>query len=253
MRPGAAVHADDVDRRRGEERGRGRRRRPVGELEVLAERELGDDRQVGRRAARLVDRDQQVPQVDERLEHEEVDATLEQAVDLLPERLADPGLVEPEQVARRGAQRPDRARDERVATGDVPRLARDAGGGPVEAVRLATRARTPRAGRGSRRTSRSRRGRRRPRGTRDGSTRRAPAASSRARRGRPAGGRRSRTAACPSRRRRGAAAPRGAGGGVRVRSRAQAYPRAPTAPRRRPSRSSPSRPSRTCGGRGRPL
>jgi hypothetical protein len=249
----AAVHADHVDRRRGQERRGGRRRRPVGELEVLAERELGDDRQVGRRAARLVDRDQQVPQVDEGLEDEEIDAALEQAVDLLPERLADPGLVErsrsrvgapsgPTEPAT-SASRPATSRASR-ATRAAARLKRC----------VSERARTPRAGpRFAPNVAGSRRGPRRPRGTPDGSTRRAPAGSWRARRGRPAGGRRSRTAACPSRRRRGAAAPRGAGGGVRARSRAQAYPSAPTDPRRRPNRSSPSIPSRTWGGRGRPL
>ena len=69
-------------------------------------------------------------EVDERLEDQQVDAALEQAVDLLAVGLADPRLVEAEQVARRRAERAERARDERVAPGHVPRLAGHARGAP---------------------------------------------------------------------------------------------------------------------------
>src|SRR4029453_4948501 len=61
---------------------------------------------------------------------------LQQAVDLLPERLADPRLVEMEKVARRRTERPDGPRDRRVPTHDVARLAGDPGRGAVEPVRL---------------------------------------------------------------------------------------------------------------------
>ncbi len=68
-------------------------------------------------------------QVDERLEDQQVDAALEQSVDLLAVGRADRGFVEAEQVARRRAERADRAGDEGVAPGDVARLAGDACGG----------------------------------------------------------------------------------------------------------------------------
>ena len=78
-----------------------------------------------------------MPQVDERLDHEQVDAALEQSVDLLAEGRPDRGVVEVEQLARRRPERADRARDEGVATGDVAGLAGDLGGPAVEASRVA--------------------------------------------------------------------------------------------------------------------
>ena len=78
-------------------------------------------------------------EVDERLEDEQVDAALEQAVDLLAERGPDRCLVEVQDLARRRPEGPDRAGDERVAARHVARLARDLGGPPVEAVGVAAR------------------------------------------------------------------------------------------------------------------
>ena len=98
MGTAAAVDADDIDGRGLEDSRRGRRRRPVGELELLAERHLGDDRVVVGRLARLVDREEQVSEVDERLDHEQVDAALEEAVDLLAEGSADRLVVEVEEL-----------------------------------------------------------------------------------------------------------------------------------------------------------
>ena len=78
----------------------------------------------------------------------------------------------------------------------------------------------------------------------------------------PAGGCRARTGACPSPRRRGAARPRAAPGTGRARASiavaavhrlAESATATRSPPRRRPRRSVPSGPSRTCGGRGRPL
>ena len=140
MWAGPAVDADDVHGRALEGRQRRDRRGAVGQLQLLAERQLGDDRQVRRGTPRLVGGDEQVAQVHEGLEDQQVHAALEQAVDLLAERLADPRLVEAHQVAGRRAERPDRAGDEHVTPGDIPRLAGDARRGPVEPVCLAREA-----------------------------------------------------------------------------------------------------------------
>ena len=97
-RPDAAVDADRVDARRGQRRDRLLGRRAVGEHEVLAERHRRDDRQVAGGPC-LVHGEQQVAQVEEGLDDEQVDAALEQAVDLLPERRPD------RRVRRGGAAR----------------------------------------------------------------------------------------------------------------------------------------------------
>ena len=84
-RAGPAVHPDHV-RAGPPERRRGfRRPAAVDEDPLLAEGQRSDHRQVGR-APRLVDGDEQRREIGERLEDDRVDAALEQAVDLLPER-----------------------------------------------------------------------------------------------------------------------------------------------------------------------
>ena len=59
VRAAAAVDPDDIGAGRQQGSRGDRRRRPVGQLELLSEGQLGDDRQVGR-PARLVDREEQV-------------------------------------------------------------------------------------------------------------------------------------------------------------------------------------------------
>ena len=99
-------------------------RRPVREHEVLAERHRGDHRDVGCGPC-LVHGEQQVPEVEERLDDEQVDAALEQAVDLLPERGPDRRLVGVAELARRRSQRPDRPADPGVPAAHVAGLACD--------------------------------------------------------------------------------------------------------------------------------
>ena len=72
----------------------------------------------------------------ERLELEEVDATLEQAVDDLAERGPDRAIAQSQHVRGRATERPDRARDQHVATGHVARLAGDLGAPSREPPRL---------------------------------------------------------------------------------------------------------------------
>ena len=88
----------------------------------------------------LVDREQQVREVEEGLEHQQVRAALEEPVDLLAEGGPDRRLVGMAELARRRAQRPDAAADPRVAAADVARLAGDLGGAAVEAAGLGRQA-----------------------------------------------------------------------------------------------------------------
>ena len=84
LRATAAVDPDDVGA--GRRAGRPRPRPggvPSGSCELLAERELGDDRAGRRRARASSIASEEVAQSRERLEDEQVDAALEQAVDLL--------------------------------------------------------------------------------------------------------------------------------------------------------------------------
>ena len=110
-------------------------RRAVGEHEVVAERHRGDDRHVAR-GPRLGHGEEQVVEVEERLDDEDVGAALEEAVDLLPERGPDRGVVRVAELARRRTQRADRPADPRVAAADVAGLARDLGRAAVEAAGL---------------------------------------------------------------------------------------------------------------------
>ena len=92
-------------------------------LGVLVERQQADDRKrrdppYGR------DRDKQLVEVVEGLDHEEVDAAaLEQPRLLGEHRLA---------ILDRAAQRPDRARDEHLGAGHLPRVACDLHAGSVD-------------------------------------------------------------------------------------------------------------------------
>ena len=100
---------------------------PSGQLELLAERQQRDDRQVGRGRGPPRPRCARCSTERERLEPEQVDAALEQAVDGLAERRPDRRVVEVEQVAGRRAERPDRPGDQHVAPGDVACLAGELG------------------------------------------------------------------------------------------------------------------------------
>ena len=116
-------------------------RRPVGEHQVLAERHRRDQRHVGRTPG-LLDGEQQVVEVEEGLDDQEVDAALEEPVDLLAVHRADRGVVRVAQLARGRAERADAAADPRVAAADVAGLAGDLGRPAVEAPGLGGRART---------------------------------------------------------------------------------------------------------------
>ena len=126
-RPDAAVDADRVDAGR-------RSARPttasgvVPSASVTSSPNVIDaiDGDVGG-AMGLVDREQQVREVEERLEDEQVHAALEEPVDLLAEGGPDRRLVGMAELARRRAQRADAAADPRVAAADVARLAGDLG------------------------------------------------------------------------------------------------------------------------------
>ena len=92
----------------------------------------------------------------ERLEPEDIDAALQQPLDRLAERDADRVLGEVQDLACRWTERPDRARDEHVATGHVTGLAGELGtaaGQPAGTLGEAVRRQ---ADRGSPRTSPSR-------------------------------------------------------------------------------------------------
>ena len=83
-RPSAAVDPDRVGAGPGQRFGGRPRAAAVGEDELLAECQRGDDRHI-RRPSGLVDGQQELPEIRERLEHDDVGATLEQALDLLAE------------------------------------------------------------------------------------------------------------------------------------------------------------------------
>ena len=82
----------------------------------------------------------QLLEVRERLEHDQVRAALEQAVDLLAERGPRGGLGDGRAAARRRPERPDRATDERVAPADLACLAGELRRPPVERADLALEA-----------------------------------------------------------------------------------------------------------------
>ena len=135
-RPRPAVDADCVRTRASERGGGDGRVVAVGQKEFLPESQRGDDRDV-RRAARLVDGEDQLLQVRERLEHDQVRPTLEQALDLLAEDGSRDRVGEDRTTTRRRTQGPDRAANQCVASTDLACLARKLCGTPVERAHLA--------------------------------------------------------------------------------------------------------------------
>ena len=126
LRPGAVVRA---------ERDYVECRQPLGRLagryaaegqRVLVEGEERDDREGGH-GADGVDRHRELVEVEERLDGEEIDSPALEEPCLLGEHR---GLVV--SVLARVAERPDRARDEHVAAGHLPRVARDLRGRLVD-------------------------------------------------------------------------------------------------------------------------
>ena len=136
LRPGPAVDPDGVDVEPSQRRGGRSRQHPVGERDLLAERQERDDRPVGGGPLRLLDGDREVLDRGERLEHEQVDAALEQPVDHLPERGADAGRVEVDQVVGRRPERSHGPGDQHVPAGDVAGLAGDLGAAPRQPAGL---------------------------------------------------------------------------------------------------------------------
>ena len=113
-----------------------RRRRAVRQGDLLAEGQERHDRPVGRGQARLLDRDREMVERRECLEHEQVHAALEQAVDGLAERGPDRCVAEVGEVVGGSAQRPDGPGDEDVPAGHVPGLAGDLGAAPRQPAGL---------------------------------------------------------------------------------------------------------------------
>jgi hypothetical protein len=118
----AAVDPNGVDVGLGERSRRGGGSGAVGQQEVLAEGHLRDHRQVAG-SLDLLDRGKQCLDVAERLAHQQIDAAFEKPFDLLAEGgPGEPGMRSILDSERR-AERADRTGDERLASGDVSRLA----------------------------------------------------------------------------------------------------------------------------------
>ena len=120
-RAGAVVRAGGRDVEPVEPLGRGLGRDAAERLAVGVERHQRDDRE-RRDAADGLDRGDELVEVEERLEHEQVDAAALEDLRLLAEELALLGGVEPLDVADRA----DRAGDEDVRARHLARLAREA-------------------------------------------------------------------------------------------------------------------------------
>ena len=121
------VRPDRRDVEPGKPRGGLLRADTSGDLGLVVEGEQRDDRQRRDRACRL-DRDHELVEVEERLDHEEVDAAAFEHARLLGVERSVLGRVEHLELAERA----DRAGDEDVSAGDLPRLARQAHPGRVE-------------------------------------------------------------------------------------------------------------------------
>ena len=100
---------------------------PAGDLGLVVEGEQRDDRE-GRDGAHGLDRDDELVEVEERLDHEQIDAAALEHRRLL--RIERPVLGRIEDLEL--TERPDRACDEHVLSGDLARLAREADAGRVE-------------------------------------------------------------------------------------------------------------------------
>jgi hypothetical protein len=134
LRPVAAVDPDDVGPEIAEHLSDVLGAGAVGHRAFAVERHRGGDRELRRTLPRGLDRDAQLIEVSERLEHEQVGAALRERPRLLDERRARQrqlvGAVWPRDVARR----PDRAPHIRLVADD---LARDLRARDVEAAHLA--------------------------------------------------------------------------------------------------------------------
>ena len=111
----------------------------VDEHEFLAEGQRGDDRHVGG-ASRLVDRQHELVEVRERLEHDHVGPALEQALDLLAERGPGGRLRDDRHAPSRRTERADRSADQRIAPADLAGLAGELRRAPVEPADLSLEA-----------------------------------------------------------------------------------------------------------------
>ena len=130
-RAGAVVGADRAEAELAEPRGRIGRRDAAERLAVGVEGHQRDERQL-RDAAHGLDRDEQLVEVVERLEHEQVDAAALEDARLLDEERGGLGGVEQLGLAERA----DRAGDEDLAAADLPRLAREPHAGRVDLLEL---------------------------------------------------------------------------------------------------------------------
>ena len=130
-RAGPVIRADRGDVERGESCGGLATAETPGELCLLVEGEQCHDRQC-RDAADCLDRDDEVVDVEERLDHEEVDpATLEDLRLLCVERCVLDGIEHLEL-----AERPDRAGDEHVPAGHLACLPREPDSARVEPLEV---------------------------------------------------------------------------------------------------------------------
>ena len=128
---GSVVGADGGELVIGESRHHVGRRHAAEGLRVLVEGQHRDDRQAGN-ALDGLDRGRQLVELEERLDHEEVDASPVQQSRLLGEVIAPFGRIDVAQFTERA----DRARDVDVAPGDLARLARQLDAGLVDPLEL---------------------------------------------------------------------------------------------------------------------
>ena len=126
-RPGAVIRPDRRDVERREPAGRGLGADAARDLRVVVERQERDDREGGDAAHRL-DGDDQLLEVEERLDHEEVDAAPLEHLRLRRVERAVLGRVEHLELAERA----DRPCDEDVAARDLARLAGEPHAGGVD-------------------------------------------------------------------------------------------------------------------------
>ena len=133
-RAGTAIDADRIGPRGRERIRRDGRAAAICQRRLLAEGQRGDDRDV-RGAASFLDRDEQLPEVRERLEEDQVSPALEQALDLL--RYAALAVSSVTRAPRAGrTQRPDRAADAHIAATDVAGVAGELRRAPIDAADL---------------------------------------------------------------------------------------------------------------------